>query len=174
MFSELPLDEGTVESQVEILKSDSLALAVIKKLNLTQDPEFVGSSGGLLGTLFQFVTGLLASNGPSSEFELTRRAVTVFQSRLNVRRIGLTYIIAISFRSLESDRAAQIANAVADAYVDDQLDAKYQSALRAGNWLQQRLQDLRAQARPRSAPLSTSRTKTIWSMLAVGPSTNSN
>ena len=146
MFSDLPVDEGTVGSQVEILKSDNIALAVIKKLNLTQDPEFGGSGGGLIGTLFGLVAGLFSPDGPSSEFALTRHAVSVFENRLNVRRIGLTYIIAISFRSLNADRAAQIANAVVDAYIDDQLDAKYQSARRAGAWLQQRLQELRGQA----------------------------
>ena len=54
--------------------------------------------------------------------------------------------MAISFRSLNSDRAAQIANAVADAYIDDQLEAKYQAARRAGTWLQDRLRELREQA----------------------------
>ena len=54
--------------------------------------------------------------------------------------------MAISFRSLNGGRAAQIANAVADAYIDDQLDAKYQAARRAGTWLQDRLRELREQA----------------------------
>ena len=58
----------------------------------------------------------------------------------------MTYIIAISFRSLNADRAAQIANAVADAYIDDQLESKFQAARRAGNWLQERLHELRQQA----------------------------
>ena len=34
MFSDLPIDASTVESQVEILKSETIALAVIKKLHL--------------------------------------------------------------------------------------------------------------------------------------------
>ena len=54
--------------------------------------------------------------------------------------------MAISFRSLSADRAAQIANAIADAYIDDQLEAKYQAARRAGVWLQDRLRELREQA----------------------------
>ena len=35
MFSEMPIDAGSIESQVEILKSENIALAVIKRLNLT-------------------------------------------------------------------------------------------------------------------------------------------
>ena len=50
MLSDLPIDQSTVESQVEILKSETIALAVIKKLHLADDPEFVGGGGGLIGT----------------------------------------------------------------------------------------------------------------------------
>ena len=40
------IDASSVESQVEILKSENIALAVIKRLHLTDDPEFVRPSGG--------------------------------------------------------------------------------------------------------------------------------
>ena len=65
---------------------------------------------------------------------------------MTVRRVGLTYVIVISFRSFSPDRAAEIANAIANAYIDDQLEAKYQAARRAGTWLQARLNELREQA----------------------------
>jgi polysaccharide biosynthesis transport protein len=146
MFSDFSMDSSSVESQVEVMRSENIVLAVIKQLHLTDDPEFVGSGGGLVGTLVDAVTGLFTSSEPDSEFALTRRAVNSFESRLNVRRVGLTYVLQISFRSLSPDRAAQVANAIADAYVDDQLEAKYQAAKRAGVWLQTRLQELREQA----------------------------
>lgn len=140
------IDSGMVESQVEIIKSETIALAVIKKLNLIRDPEFIGPGGGLIGTFFSVVGNLFGANEPSSDFELTRRALGTFESRLDVRRVGLTYVIAISFQSLDPDRAAQIANAVSNAYIDDQLEAKYQTTRRAGTWLQERLHELREQA----------------------------
>lgn len=145
-FSDLPIDTGTVDSQVEIIKSETVALAVIKQLHLTEDPEFVNPGGGIVGTLVGAFTGLFSAGGPSSEFALTRTAVGALQNRLTVRRVGLTYVIVISFRSLNPDRAAEIANAVADAYIDDQLESKYQAARRAGTWLQARLSELRQQA----------------------------
>jgi len=146
MFNDMPFDTGAVETQVEMLKSETIALAVIKQLHLTEDPEFTSPGAGLIGTLLSSVMGLFASNEPSSEFTLSRAAVSTFESRLSVRRVGLTYIIMIGFRSFSPDRAAQIANAVADAYIDDQLEAKYQAARRAGSWLQDRLRELREQA----------------------------
>ena len=142
----MPIDASTVESQVEILKSESIALAVIKKLRLTDDPEFIQSGGGLVGTLLDAIMSLFSSSEPSSEFTLSRQAVNAFESRLTVRRVGLTYVIVIGFRSPSPERAAEIANATADAYIDDQLEAKYDSARRAGTWLQARLNELRQQA----------------------------
>ena len=75
-----------------------------------------------------------------------QRALRVFQSRLTVSRLGLTYIIEIEFQSTDPDRAAQIADAVADTFVVGQLEAKYQTIGRATRWLQDRLNELRAQA----------------------------
>jgi succinoglycan biosynthesis transport protein ExoP len=146
VFNEVPMDTSAVDSQVEVLKSENIALAVIKQLNLTEDPEFSGSSGGLISALFSLLTEPFTSDTQDSQFALTRQAVNTFESRLSIRRVGLTYVIEIGFRSYSPDRAAQIANAVANAYVDDQLEAKYEAARRAGTWLQARLHELRDQA----------------------------
>ena len=70
----------------------------------------------------------------------------VFQDRLEVKRVGLSYVIQIGFRSLKPERAEQIANAIAEAYINDQLDAKYQATRRASTWLQDRIRELREQA----------------------------
>ena len=56
-MGDIPIDTAQVETQVEILKSENIGLSVIKDLKLTEDPEFVGSGGGLVGSIL----GLLAS-----------------------------------------------------------------------------------------------------------------
>lgn len=146
VVNDIPIDSTSVESQVEILRSENIALAVIKDLKLTEDPEFVGSNAGAVGAVFDFVANIFAGVAPRNEFELQRRAVQSFQRQLEVHRLGLTYVIEIGFRSLSAERAAQIANAVADAYIVDQLDSKYQATRRASLWLQDRIQELRSQA----------------------------
>jgi succinoglycan biosynthesis transport protein ExoP len=131
LYSDAQIDSASIESQVRILKSDIVGLSVIKNLRLNEDPEFIGSGWG----------GVVAS-----EYDIMRRALGVLASRLNVKRDGLSYVIELSFRSYDADKAARIANAIVDAYIVDQLDAKYQSTLRASTWLQDRIRDLRAQA----------------------------
>jgi succinoglycan biosynthesis transport protein ExoP len=141
--ADIAMDSPAVDSQIQLLMSENIATAVIKDLHLTNDPEFVGSKPGIFGT----VLGYLASTAaPTSESELQQRAYGAFHNGLVVKRIGLTYVIQIGFTSLSPDRAAQIANATADAYIVDQLEAKYQATRRASTWLQERIEELRKQA----------------------------
>ena len=146
ILGDIPVDSASVASQVEILKSENIALAIIKDLHLSDDPEFAESSGGLIGLIFGFALNLLDAGPPKSEFERARQAIRVFQDRLGVKRVGLSYVIEISFRSQNPERAALIANAICDAYVVDQLGAKYEATRRASVWLQDRIRELRQQA----------------------------
>ena len=50
--------------------------------------------------------------------ELQNFAAKVFDNDLIVDRVGVTYAIEIKFRSRYPDLAAEVANAVADAYID--------------------------------------------------------
>lgn len=145
VIGDIPIDSAAVESQVQIIKSETIALAVIKQLRLVDEPEF-GGAPGLLGSAIEWLGNLFGADRSRSEFDRLRRTTESFADRLTVRRVGLTYIIEISFRSLSPDRAAHVANAVADAYVVDQLDAKYKATRRASAWLQDRIKELREQA----------------------------
>jgi polysaccharide biosynthesis transport protein len=138
--NDAPLDAAQVDSQVELLNSDNIAVLVIRKLHLNEDPEFVGGGSSFLGRLFG------ASPSRLSEAESTRRALAVFLQNRVVARVGRTYALDIVYTSLNAARAAEIANAIADAYVEDQLDAKYQATRRGSSWLQDRISELRTQA----------------------------
>jgi polysaccharide biosynthesis transport protein len=155
VLGEAPPDPWLIDSQVEILQSENVALAVIKELHLTEDSQFLWPRPGLFSAIKGSVLGLVdsvlslfqssAGSASNPEFALTRAAVERLQSQLIIRRAGLTYIISVGFRAQDPQQAAKIANAVADAYIVDQLEAKYQATLRAGAWMQDRIKELRAQ-----------------------------
>jgi polysaccharide biosynthesis transport protein len=132
-LGDIPLDTLQVGSQVEILASDKIALAVIRKLKLAEDPGFVGRSAGLLFA------------DPGSVADRERKALDEFANRRSIARIERTYALDISFTSRSPAAAATIANAIAEAYVDDQIEAKDQTRQRAGSWLQDRINELRAE-----------------------------
>jgi succinoglycan biosynthesis transport protein ExoP len=140
------IDPGYVDSQVEIINSDDLLLSIVRRLELAKDPEFNGSQPGMIGLVIGKVFSLFSSGGPASQERIERGAVGTIQRDLKVERVLTTYVLSLSFRSLNPDKAAQIANAIADAYIVGALEAKYQSTKRAGEWLQQRSAELREQA----------------------------
>ena len=63
---------------------------------------------------------------------------------------------------------------LANAYIDDQLEAKFDAARRAGTWLQARLNDCGSKLQTAKAPSLRSRIRTTWSMLAAERSMSSN
>jgi polysaccharide biosynthesis transport protein len=141
-LGDAPIDTAQVETQVEVLKSENIGLAVIKDLKLTDDPEFAGGGGGLIGSIL----GLFASPSVQSETGLTRQALATFLAKRSVFRVGRTYVLDIGYTSLDPNRSASIANGIADAYIVDQLESKYQATRRASGWLQDRIKELRQQA----------------------------
>ena len=70
-------------------------------------------------------------------------ALRLFDQSLTVQRLGATYAIQIAFQSEYPDLAAEVANAVAGAYIDLQRDSEYDAARRASDWLEGRIPELR-------------------------------
>ncbi len=136
------LDASGVESQVEILKSESVALSVIRDLKLMDDPEF-NSGGGLI----QAILGRLFSDDASvSDYVKERTAVSRFKTDLQVKRVGVTYVIQVDFTSPSAAKSAQVVNAISDAFMVNELESRYQATKRASRWLQDRIKELREQA----------------------------
>ncbi len=140
------VEDASVESEIETTKSEKVAMSVISRLNLAEDPEFIGSGSGLVRQLIAKFKLSAEPAAPATKEELQRRALLVFKDNLRVTRLGRSYIEQIAYTSLDRDKAAKIANAVADAYIDDQIQAKFEATRRATAWLQQRIGELRQQA----------------------------
>jgi capsular exopolysaccharide synthesis family protein len=140
-------DSAIVESQVEVLRSEGIARTVIKQLNLTQDAEFSGEPRTGLGRAVRSLVssarrffGALETSASDSEFAA---ALIAFGRRLEVRRVGLGFVLEIRFRSRDPVKAARIANAVVSAYTTEALAAKIQGSDKLDLWLQGKMADVR-------------------------------
>jgi exopolysaccharide transport family protein len=139
------VEDASVESEIETTKSEKVATAVARNLKLTEDPEFVGTGHGLKSRVFSLLgidSGL--DQQPSNE-EVLRQVLSTLKDNLRVTRVGRSYIEQISYTSLDREKAARIANAFAEAYIEDQLQAKFEATHRASTWLEQRIRELRQQ-----------------------------
>lgn len=139
------IDSAMVDSQVEVLKSETIASSVIRDLHLLDSPEFMRSDDGLLSGLSRLFSDFFPEEKPS-DLELLRTAIWKVQNGTTIKRVGLSYVIEIAYQSTSPELAARIANAIAENYITDSLESKYQASRRAAVWLQDRLKELRAQA----------------------------
>ncbi|NEU14264.1 hypothetical protein G3T14_19340 [Methylobacterium sp. BTF04] len=133
---DLTLDNAQVESQVEILRSERLAGAVVTDLKLLQEPEFRGAVGTTAPT----------DGRPETIAEArhrSRETTALLAKHVGVRRVGQSYVIELTAWSYQPDLAAAIANAYASAYLRDQFDAKSQAARQGVDWLKERIGELR-------------------------------
>ena len=146
--AEMPIQAfGAMESQVEILKSDEIALAVIKKLELWKDPKFIGTGEpSLVGALLSRLFPSKEERPPPTDARRVALALAIFKKNLTASWIGSTFAIEIAFESNDAGLAAQVANAVAQAYIDQQQTSEYNAARQASDWLETRIQQLRGQS----------------------------
>ena len=142
------VEDASVESEIEATQSESVILSVIHRLHLGEDPEFIatGNGNGLKERLLSFLHLADAVPAEPSSEATIREAVKNVRRNLEVTRLGRSYIEEIAFTSLDPGKAAKIANAFSDAYVEDQLQAKFEATHRASLWLEQRIGELRQQA----------------------------
>lgn len=91
--------------------------------------------------------GRIRTEPGSSNPDATIKEATIdrFLSQLTVRQDGRSHVLSVTFTSFEPEKAAQIANALADTFVQDRVEAKVQAVDRAGLWVAERLEQLREQ-----------------------------
>ena len=111
-------DTTSVDSQVQILASRSLARETIAALGLEGDAELNGTSRGERPW-----SRLLARVGGHREGGQVD-VVAGLLARLSVSREGKSHVIAVTFRSAEAGKAAAIANKLAELYMAGQLSRK--------------------------------------------------
>jgi succinoglycan biosynthesis transport protein ExoP len=139
-----------VDSEVEILRSEATALAVVREMGLIRDPEFGPQIGWLerlqiaLGTDLDWnrlrrVIGLGAIQAEPEE-ALVKGTLQRLQQKSEVRRRGLTYLIAVSVTSESPQRAAEIANTYARVYIERQVSSKTDATVTARDVIRRQIE----------------------------------
>ncbi|WP_336979186.1 GumC family protein [Brevundimonas nasdae] len=153
VLSALDAEAAIVDTEVEVLKSPQLAAQVVQTLDLIRDPEFNTRlrSSPLTKHLPR------ATPAPTDAQIERQQVIDAVRRRLTVRRVGLTYSMAVGFTSESPIKAARIATAFADAYLQSQLTAKFDANAQANTFLGARLEDLRRQVEAADAAVSAYR-----------------
>lgn len=137
-----PVDSSVVETQVEAIRSQVLALGVVDKLALAEHPDFNAESSGL-GTFVMSFLGLASAQAPTDGGLQRRVALATLVKKLGVRRLGRSYVAEITYTSRDPKIAARVVNAIAEGYIAEQLGARQASQQLSNDWMEKKLRDLR-------------------------------
>jgi len=166
-ISDMHVESELVDSQVEVAQSGRVVLKVIRDLKLDEDPELNTPNRSVLSKALSFVRSTAASatnflstlssdmglaspsaaSEPAASEDVQRQQlIENFKENLTVHRVGLTYVLRISYTSKDPEKAARIANELANAYVTDELRGKYDAAKLVAEWMDLRVVELRSSA----------------------------
>jgi len=129
-------DPTDLDTEVRILKSDLLALQVIRELTLDKQPEFRGKSKSPTSSLE------LTTDAMQPDSARTSAVLASFKGSLQVALVPNTRIIEIRYRSADKNLAARIVNTLANTYVEQNFKTRFESTMQASDWLSKQLVDL--------------------------------
>lgn len=129
-------DPADLDTEVSILRSDLLALQVIKQLNLDKRPEFGGQGQPPANSLELTTDALQADSAQTSE------VLGGFKGNLHVALRPNTRIIEIQYRSPDKNLAARVVNTLISTYIEQNFKTRFESTMQASDWLQKQLADL--------------------------------
>jgi len=132
-----------VESQVRVLTSDNVLRRVIKSEGLDNDLEFARGESPLRALL----EGVIGPSKSAVTPDKTLAALNELKRRVKVKRADRTYVVDVSVTSKDPEKAARIANAVAQAYLTDQTQVRADNARQISQSLTARLNELKNRVR---------------------------
>ncbi len=128
----LPLQSSAIDSEIELLRSPALMTELAAALGLQSQ-----RAGG--------------------ETLSTDDIADSLSGAITVNRRGMTYVIEITARSTDPQRAQLIANTYADVYIASQVNQRVDTAQRANSWLSRRLAELRDDVQAKESAAETFR-----------------
>lgn len=150
------LDAEGIASQVEVISSTDILKQVATKLDLSRLPEFDEAAG--MGTFGRFLVIAGVKSDPN-EIPPEERVLKAMREKLKVYPVERSRVIVIEFSSEDPKLAAEIPNAIADAYISVQGDAKIQSNSAATDWLAPEIADLSKRVRDAEAKVANYRSQ---------------
>ncbi len=150
-------DYFLLESQIEILESGRLMDRVVSELNLVDDPIFNAtlrppegwtrwlSPSTVIGELRELVLGPGEPEEEPTAEEIRRSVVASLRNAISAQWLDGTYVLIIRLTTPDPERSAELANQVANYYILDQLEAKFEATRQATEWLTDRVSELQTE-----------------------------
>lgn len=165
----LTVNTSTIATQIGVMQSETFLASVMDDLHLFDDPEFnpslrpqppttvaalpsflqpIGQVLSYLPSEWLIATGLASQPEPMLESQapgvVREKTIDNFTKNVAFLSDGQSNLIQVSFTSEDPEKAAVISNRISELYIQDQINNKLGATDKASGWLQQRLNELRA------------------------------
>ena len=139
-------DQATINTEVEVLRSRGLVEKLVDQLNLMEDPEFNSQlQPQPRFSIRQVLNSILGrEREPQTPTDEAIRVAVVDAAlaRISIKNISNSYVFRITAKTKNPRKSAKIANALAEIYILDQLEVKFEATEQATAWLTDRVSDL--------------------------------
>jgi capsular exopolysaccharide synthesis family protein len=135
----LPIDGSGADyyqTQQEIIQSRAIAKRVIQRLSLWNHPQFKAKEKNIVS---EAEASIAPINGEEME-----ELIDSFHKLLEVKMIKNSRLAMINFSSHYPELSAEVSNAVANAYIDFNLEYKFKATKKARDWLTEQLGEFQA------------------------------
>jgi polysaccharide biosynthesis transport protein len=131
-FRQVPTDEAFLGTQIQVLEGVSLAERTVEQMGIMNNPRWV--------TAIQQSSGPFSSERAVSPDEL----IKPFRRALHVQKVRDSHVVTVSFESADPRLSAQVANSLANNYIESNFRQKYDATRQASGWMEQQLDELKA------------------------------
>ena len=128
-------------TQTRLMKSRETAERAVVRMNLLENPEF---NPQLSGASRQIAKGGATKNPAEGAQAITRAAMRI-QGGIETAPIRGTNLVELSYTATSAKLAADVANALAEAYIDWKLETKYQVVGQASQFLGKQIEQLKGE-----------------------------
>lgn len=146
VLSGLSPDYLTIQTETQLLQARNLAERLVDRLNLMEDPEFNGylpvEPGPVMLMLCEYVP-ILCEDGPEeaippSQREIRDSVIDAVLGALRVTNVEQSLVWELSFTVTDPEKAALMADTLAELYAVEQLETKFEATERATAWMTER------------------------------------
>lgn len=158
-------EDTSMNTELHVIRSRGLIEKLVNKLNLVDDPEFNEalrpearfSLGRLLGSISALTSGNEDPKPSNSELTST---VTAAREAISAVLVRNTYIFDISATTTDPEKSKLIANTLAELYIADQVETKFQATEQAVTWLSEKVTELEIEIRKQENDIKVLRSNT--------------
>lgn len=138
-------EQASINTELEVIRSRNLIGQLVDRHNLIEDPEFNASLREQPKYSIAAFRRLIRSSPaatPSPEV-IRENTISNVRSKISATNVRQSYVFRIAATTESPRKSAMLANALAELYIEDQINVKYEATARATEWLSNRVSELR-------------------------------